>query len=202
MLQGIRKIKIKKETRLIISFVHYIARINSINALEEQILLEPLPLSQNFHKMKPLLLLSFCIFLRVILKYATTHNHLQPSTTTHSHPQPPKNYPKKPKHVTSTTIYPQPSTTIHNHPQSSTTTLNYPQPPTTIHNQPQPSTNIYNQPQPSTTTQKLPKKAKTCQKQSCYCTQMLILKRRTLNKCRIFISVAPLSSHIKVSDSP
>ena len=157
MLQGIRKIKIKKETRLIISSVHYIARINSINALEEQILLEPLPLSQNFHKMKPLLLLNFCIFLRVILKYATTHNHLQPSTTTHNHPQPPKNYPKKSKHVTSTTIYKQPSTTIHNHPQPSTTIHNYPQLSTTTHNHPQPTTTIHKHLQPPTAIHNHPK---------------------------------------------
>ena len=55
---------------------------------------------------------------RVILKYATTHNHPQQSTTTQktihnhpqppkkpptttlNHPQPPKSYPKKPKLVT------------------------------------------------------------------------------------------------------
>ena len=87
-------------------------------------------------------------FKRVILKYATTHNH------------------------------PQQPTTIHNHPQSSTTTRNHPQPPTTIHNHPQPpkkpSTTTQktnnNYPQPYTTTQKLPQKAKTCHIQLFYCT--------------------------------
>ena len=65
------------------------------------------------------------IFIRAILKYATTHNHLkstpqrpttthkhpQPSTTTqkttHNHPQPPKNYLKKQRFVTNSDVPPQ-----------------------------------------------------------------------------------------------
>ena len=55
---------------------------------------------------------------RVILTYATTHNHRQPSTTTHNHlqpptttqktihnhPQPPKFHPKTPKLVTNSYV--------------------------------------------------------------------------------------------------
>ena len=55
---------------------------------------------------------------RVILKYATTLNHRQPSTTTHNHlqsptttqktihnhPQPPKFHPKTPKLVTNSYV--------------------------------------------------------------------------------------------------
>ena len=78
----------------------------------------------------------------VILKNATSHNHLQPPTTTNNHPQPSKS--------------------IHDHPQLSRTTHNNPQspkkPPTATQKA------IHNHPQPSTTTQKLPKKAKTCHK--------------------------------------
>ena len=77
-------------------------------------------------------LLLFIDFLWVILKYATTHSHPQPSTTTqittHNHPQPPTttqktthNHPQLPR---------KPPTTIHNYPE------NHPQPSTTIHNQP------------------------------------------------------------------
>ena len=63
------------------------------------------------------------IYFRVILKYATTHNHLQTPTTPHNHSQPP------------TTIhnYPQPPTATRNYAQalkSSTTFHNYLQPPT------------------------------------------------------------------------
>ena len=43
----------------------------------------------------------------VILKYATTHNHPQPSAITHNHPQP----------ATTSHNYLQPFTTIHNHPK-------------------------------------------------------------------------------------
>ena len=89
----------------------------------------------------------FIIFLWVIPKYATSHNHPQPSTTTHNHPQP------------STTIgnHAQSSTTTHNHPQLSTTIHNYPQPSTTTHNHPQPSTTIRNHPQQPRTTHNRPK---------------------------------------------
>ena len=58
----------------------------------------------------------------VILKYATTHNHPQPSTTTHNNPQlstTTQNHPKQP----------QPSATTHKHPQLFTTTRNHPEPP-------------------------------------------------------------------------
>ena len=57
-----------------------------------------------------------------ILKYATTHNHVQPSTTTHNNPQlstTTQNHPKQP----------QPSATTHKHPQLFTTTHNHPEPP-------------------------------------------------------------------------
>ena len=88
--------------------------------------------------------ISWLVYLWVILKYATIHNHPQLSTTTHNHPQP------------STTIHnhPQLPTTIHNHPETSTTTHNNPQPSTTTHNHPQPPTTTQNHPQLSTTTQK------------------------------------------------
>ena len=96
------------------------------------------------------LLNGFAHFLWVILKYATTYNHPQPSITTHNHPQPP----------TTTHNHPQPSTTTHNYSQLSTITYNHPQQPTTIHNQPQPSTTSHNQPQPSTTTHNHPQPPK------------------------------------------
>ena len=60
------------------------------------------------------------IYFRVILKYATTHNHLQTPTTPHNHSQPP--------------------TTIHNYPQPPTATRNYAQAPKIIDNLPQLST--------------------------------------------------------------
>ena len=52
----------------------------------------------------------------VILKYATTHNHLKPLTTMYNHP---KNNLQQPKIIDN---HPQPQeklcTTSHNHPQS------------------------------------------------------------------------------------
>ena len=96
----------------------------------------------------------YSIFLWVIPKYATSHNHPQPSTTTHNHPQPSattRNHPQPPTTIlnypqlsTTTHNHSQPSTTIHNHPQPPTTTQNHPQPPKTIHNHPQPPTFIQN----------------------------------------------------------
>ena len=78
--------------------------------------------------------ISWLVYLWVILKYATIHNHPQLSTTTHNHPQP--------------------STTTHNYPQLPTTIYNHPETSTTIHDHPQPSTTTHNYPKPPTTTQK------------------------------------------------
>ena len=99
------------------------------------------------------------IYFRVILKYATTHNHLQPPTTIHKYPQPP--------------------TTMHKYPKSSTAFHNYPQPPTTT----QKTTQSYTQLSP--TTQKLRKKVKTCYKQLCYCTLDVNLMLRAINEAYI-----------------
>ena len=53
---------------------------------------------------------------RIILKYATTHHHPQPSTSTWNHPQP----------LTTINNHPKPSTIIHNYPKNS---LSYPKSP-------------------------------------------------------------------------
>ena len=96
------------------------------------------------------------LIFRIILKYATTHNHPKPSTTTHNYPQPPitiHNHPQPPpKSSTTTHNYPQPpkkpSTTAHNHPQPPkkpppTTTHNYSQPPKNYPKKPKLVTNSY-----------------------------------------------------------
>ena len=60
---------------------------------------------------------------RVILKYATSHNHSQPPTTTHSHPQPPKNPPTTTQKTT------------HNYSELSTTTQKLPKKAENCHKQ-------------------------------------------------------------------
>ena len=81
-----------------------------------------------------------------ILKYATTHNHPQPSTIIHKYPELPR----------TTRNHIQPSTTTHNLSRLSTITHNHPQPPTTICNHPQPTITIHNHPQPLTVIHKKP----------------------------------------------
>ena len=83
------------------------------------------------------------VFQRVILRYATTHNHPQLSTTIYNHPKPLINVHHHSKLPTTThTGY----TRVCNHPQQSTTTHNHPQPPqkNTRHNHPQPSNTTHN----------------------------------------------------------
>ena len=80
----------------------------------------------------------------VILQYATTHNHSQPSTTTqkatHNYSQPPTSVRNHSQPLTTVHNHLQPPAAIHDHPK---TTHNHPQPPPP-HNHPQPSTTMHN----------------------------------------------------------